>query len=71
MVNYLNITPELRKKKDLTQMQLAQLLGVDRSTVAKWETGEALPTADKLPRIAKILDCSIDDLLVNEQKEVS
>nr|DAX58848.1 MAG TPA: helix-turn-helix domain protein [Caudoviricetes sp.] len=51
-----------RKMKNLTQIELAKMLNVDRSTVAKWETGGALPTADKLPKIAKALNCKIDDL---------
>lgn len=52
-----------REKAELTQEALAQMLGVDRSTVAKWETGEALPRAGKLPELARILGCSVDDLL--------
>jgi putative HTH-type transcriptional regulator len=48
--------------ENLTQIELAKMLNVDRSTVAKWETGGALPTADKLPKIAKALNCKIDDL---------
>lgn len=49
----------------MTQLKLSEHLGVDRSTIAKWESGEAMPTADKLPRIAKILNCKIDDLFNN------
>ena len=51
-----------RKMENLTQIELAKMLNVDRSTVAKWETAGALPTADKLPKIAKALNCKIDDL---------
>ncbi|MCI5892912.1 MAG: helix-turn-helix domain-containing protein [Clostridiales bacterium] len=51
-----------RKKCGFTQRQLANLLSVDTSTVTKWETGEAMPRTDKLPEIAKILHCSIEDL---------
>lgn len=58
----MNIIIELRKRAGLTQLNLAEHLNVDRSTVAKWESGEVMPTADKLPRIAKVLGCSIDDL---------
>ena len=53
---------EKREQKGLRQEDVAQALEVDRSTVAKWETGEAMPRSDKLPELAKILDCSIDDL---------
>ncbi len=47
---------------NLTQEQLACQMNVDRSTVAKWETGDAKPRADKLPELAQILKCKIDDL---------
>lgn len=56
----------LRKKTELTQKQLAKQLKVDRSTVAKWEIGESLPRADKLPELAKILGCTVDELLRDE-----
>ena len=53
---------DVRKKKNLTQEGLAELIGVDRSTVAKWETGIAKPLADKLVLLAKVLECKIEDL---------
>lgn len=53
----------LREKAGLTQEQLGQKLGVGQSTVGMWETGERLPRADKLPELARILNCTIDDLL--------
>ena len=55
----------MREKANLTQMQLAEIIDIDRSTVAKWETGEASPRADKLPLLAEALGCKIDDLFVN------
>lgn len=54
---------EAREAAGLTQDALARELGVGRSTVAMWETGEALPRAGKLPELARILGCSVDDLL--------
>lgn len=53
---------ELREKLGLTQGLLASALGLDRSTVAKWETGEAKPRANTLPELAKALGCTIDEL---------
>lgn len=58
----MNKIKQLRENANLTQQQLSENLNVDRSTVAKWETGEAMPRADKLPELAKIFGCSIDDL---------
>ena len=57
---------ELRKGKGLTQSGLAKLLGVEQATVAMWEVGTNNPTADKLPKIAEILGCTIDDLFGRE-----
>lgn len=62
-VTKINTIKFLREKNNLTQESLAFKMGVDRSTVAKWETGEALPRAGKLSDLAQILQCSIDDLL--------
>lgn len=52
-----------RVNAGLSQERLANLLKVDRSTVAKWETGKSMPRAELLPKIAKILCCTVDDLL--------
>lgn len=52
-----------RVNAGLSQERLANLLKVDRSTVAKWETGKSMPRAELLPKIAKILGCTVDDLL--------
>lgn len=52
-----------RMKAGLLQETAAATLDVDRSTIAKWETGIAKPRADKLPAIAKLYSCSIGDLL--------
>ena len=57
---------KVRKREKITQKQIAEALGVDRSTVAKWETGKAAPRAALLPKLAKILNCSIEELLTKE-----
>ena len=53
---------QLREGRNYNQNDLAEVLGVDRSAIAKWETGESFPRTDKLPKLAEILGCSIDDL---------
>lgn len=53
----------IRLSKNLTQDNLASLVGVARTTVTMWETGAAMPRADKLTELAKILGCTIDDLM--------
>lgn len=52
----------------MSQQVLADALEVERSTVAKWETGKSSPTADKLPQLAKILNCTIDDLFKSDKE---
>ena len=52
----------IRIEKGMNQEQLAEKLEVDRSAVAKWETGEAMPRAEKIPKIAEALNCRIEDL---------
>lgn len=56
---------ELRTAQKLSQQELATKLGIDRSTVAKWETGTHSPRTDKLRQLAKVLNCSLEELLPN------
>ncbi len=56
---------ELRKAQKLSQQELATKLGVDRSTIAKWETGTHCPRTDKMRKLTMILDCSLEELLPN------
>lgn len=65
----MNNIKNLRKKEKLTQIDLAKKLKIGQSTVAMWEAGEAMPRADKLPELAKILGCTIDDLFGNAVNE--
>lgn len=59
----MNRIRELRKEQKMSQQELAVKLGVERSTIAKWETDIHSPRTDKLRQIAKVLDCSLDELL--------
>lgn len=52
-----------RKQLGLSQYDLAEMLGVDQTSVHNWERGKAMPAAKRLPVIARILKCSIDELL--------
>ena len=51
---------------NLTQEKLGDLIGVSNTTVSMWETGEAVPRAKTLIKLAEILGCKIDDLLRKE-----
>lgn len=58
-----NNLQELRRKKGLTQEELAEVLGVSRQAVSKWELGEGYPEVEKLVALAKALGVSVDRLL--------
>ncbi|MGM9682640.1 MAG: helix-turn-helix domain-containing protein [Eubacteriales bacterium] len=60
-----------RKENNFTQEQLADLLGVSRQTVSKWESDIAYPETDKLIRMGRLFDCSMDYLLKDECTEKS
>ncbi len=56
----------LRKENNLTQEQLADMLGVSRQSVSKWESNVAYPETDKLISLANLFKCSTDYLLKDE-----
>ena len=59
----------LRERAKMTQRELAEMLGVERSSIAKWESGSAYPRAAQLPALAKALSCSIDELYNGEEAQ--
>jgi transcriptional regulator with XRE-family HTH domain len=44
-----------RKRQGLTQVQLAELMGVNKSAVAQWEGGTTDPSVDNMPRLREVL----------------
>lgn len=54
---------KLRKENGHTQEGLAQLLGVSRQAVSRWESNLAYPETEKLIRIGELYNCSMDYLL--------
>ena len=58
---------ECRKKKNLTQEQLAEKLYITDRAVSKWERGLSLPDADKMLDLCNILDISINELFNGEK----
>lgn len=53
---------ELRKQKALSQGQLAEIVGVSRQAVSKWESGQNSPDTIKLIHLADILDTDVEYL---------
>ena len=59
-----------RKAMGLSQEDLAQLTGVSRQSVTKWETGQSAPDLDRLVEVSDVLGVSLDFLL-REPQQVS
>ena len=57
---------KLRKEQNLTQEQFAEILNVSRQSVSKWELNTTYPDTDKLIRISKLFNCSLDFLMKDE-----
>ena len=58
---------ERRKKSSLTQMQLAERLGITDRAVSKWETGKAMPDTAIMLELCEILGISVNELLSGEK----
>ena len=58
----------LRREKSLKQDDLAQMLEVSPQAVSKWENDQTCPDISLLPKLAKILGVSVDELLSGKQE---
>jgi len=65
----------LRKAKNLTQKDIAEMLGISLQSVSKWERGDTMPDVTFLPPLANLYNVSVDTLLgmdrINEQQAKS
>lgn len=59
----------LRKQKNLTQKQLASLIGVQNSIISFYELGDRIPSPEIIIKLASVLHVSTDYLLGLEKKE--
>lgn len=62
-----NFIQERRKEKQLTQIELAEKLGVSNRTISKWENGHGLPDYSMFQDLCNELDISINELLSGEK----
>lgn len=62
-MNYYDRLKDLREDHDLTQTDIANLLGTTRQQVSKWETGAQMMGVDKYIKLAKYYNVSTDYLL--------
>ena len=58
---------ECRKRKNLTQMQLAEKLGITDKAISKWERGIAMPDTSLMLELCDILSISVNELLSGEK----
>ncbi len=61
---------KVRTDASLSQEQFAQIFGVSRQSVHKWENGTAVPELDKLVKIAQYFDVSLDTLIMNHNNRI-
>ena len=60
---------ELRKKANLTQVEVAKKLGISQPAYASWERGVKKPTQDNLVKIVQVLNASVDYLVGNSEEK--
>lgn len=62
---------ELRKLKNMTQMELADRMNISFQAVSNWERGNSMPDISKLPELAQLFCVTIDDILGEKSKLVN
>ena len=59
----------LRKQQGMTQLELAQQLGVTDKAVSKWERDLACPDIHSLPALAQVLQVRVEELIPDQKKQ--
>lgn len=54
---------DLREKRNITQTQIAEKLGITQGAVSQWEVGATNPSIGMISKLAEILGCTVDELL--------
>lgn len=60
----------MRQKAELTQQELAERIGVGKTTVSKWEQGRGIPDITLLYSLSRVLDVDIEDLLAGNLDDI-
>ena len=53
---------QLRREREVSQIELAETLNVSRQAVSRWETGQSTPSAEKLQFLAEFYGVTLDEL---------
>lgn len=65
----MNNIKNIRKKRGLTQHDLAEMLGVSQGNLSAWEVGRVNIPSDQLIRLSEALNCSTDEILGLDEQE--
>ena len=60
---------QLRQERKLTQVKVAESVGITQQSYARWENGKVIPTSEKLSQIAKFYGVTTDYLLGEQTDE--
>lgn len=58
-----NMVATLRKQNGMTQLDLAEKMGVTDKAVSKWERDLSFPDVNSIPKLAEIFDVTVDELM--------
>lgn len=58
----------LRKEKGMTQLELAEKMGVTDKAVSKWERDISFPDVNTLPKLAEVFDVTVDELMQTKKE---
>lgn len=58
---------ELREEAGYSQPELGRAMGVSKVTVYQWEKGDKTPMAARLPKLASLLNCTVDELFTGRR----
>ena len=67
---FINNLKKIRKNNNLSQEQLAEILGISRQAISKWESGSAYPEMEKIIQLCEKFNVDIDDLLHKDIEEI-
>lgn len=56
-------------QKCMSQKELAERMDLDPSSISQWESGRTFPRPRRLRRLAEILECSVADLIAEDDKD--
>jgi transcriptional regulator with XRE-family HTH domain len=68
-MNFADKLQSYRKQKGMSQENLADVIGVSRQAVSKWESGQSYPEIDKMIAISELFGVSVDHLVKDVQEE--